>query len=128
MTDILPVLILIFFCVTIIFLRSRNAQKSRHTWQSIHKTKPQRSTIPTSSVGDRIASAGLKTIIFFVLFYCIDTFWTYFLVPDAKLAVAEWVSSVFDILIFAALFIVIFILIFVFSEVLALRSELEKLK
>ena len=128
MTDILPVLILIFFSVTIILLRSRNAQKSRHTWQSIHKSKPQRQTIPESPLTDRISSAGLKTIAIFLIFYCIDTLWAYFLLPDAKSEVVTLVADNFELLLFTGFFILIFILIFVFSEVLALRSDLEKLK
>ena len=129
MTDILPVLILIFFSVTIILLRSRNAQKSRHTWQAIHKSKPHtRQTIPDSPLSDRIASTGLKSIAIFLIFYCIDTLWAYFLLPDAKLEVVALINDNFELLLFTGFFILIFTLIFVFSEVLSLRSDLEKLK
>ena len=128
MTDILPVLILIFFSVTIMLLRSRNAQKSRHTWKSIHKSKPQRQIIAESSLSDRVSSAGLKTIFIFLIFYCIDTLWAYFLLPDAKLVVVTAIADNFELLMFTGFFILIFILIFVFSEVLTLRSDLEKLK
>ena len=126
MVDVLPILILLFFSIAIVLLRSRNAQKSRRTWQSVHKQKPTQCPTDSSSFSDRFASAGLKTICVFIIFYCITTFWTYFLLPDAKLAVSTWVTGNSELFLFLGIFIVIFVLFFVLSEVLALRKQLEK--